>query len=60
MHVEFKIQSFGVEICDDCKKRISRGDSINFVVYENGKSYGRIDDKCLKLLKKKCIRQKQL
>ena len=60
MHIIYKIQSLGVEICDDCKREIPRGGNINVVVYEDKEPYGRIDDKCLRLLKKKkCNSQKQ-
>lgn len=60
MYVEFTMQSLGIEICDDCKKEIPKGENINMVVYENKEPYGRIDDKCLELLKKKCNSQKHL
>ena len=53
MHTEIILQSLGLgESCDECKKEIRRGGNINMVVYEDGKPYGRIDDECLKLLKR--------
>lgn len=60
MHIELKMQSLGMdgEICDDCKKKIPRGENINMVVYEDGKPYGRLDDKCVEKLKQKCKRAK--
>lgn len=49
------MQSLGKgEKCDDCGKKIARSETINVVIYEDEKPYGRICSKCLELLKEKC------